>query len=218
MRVSKSLLSEPLTAYLDNTFIREHDVLQRLREETSRMENAGMQLAADQGQLLAMLVRLVGARQALEIGVFTGYSSTVVAMALPDDGRLIACDVSDEYTKVARRYWEDAGVAHKVHLHLGPALETLDLLRTDGFVFDFVFIDADKPNYLAYYEKALGMTRSNGLIALDNTLWSGRVADESAQDEGTNGMRQVNATIAADPRVDSILIPLGDGLTLARKR
>ena len=182
------------------------------------MESAGMQLAADQGQLLSMLVHLVGAKNALEIGVFTGYSSTVTALALPDDGRLIALDVSDEYTQVARRFWEAAGVAHKVELRIGPALESLDSLAREGASFDFVFIDADKPNYPAYYERAVELTRTNGLIALDNMLWSGKVADPSVQDESTGVIRKVNSIIAADSRVESILVPLGDGLTLARKR
>ncbi len=182
------------------------------------MPEHGMQLAADQAELLSLLVQLVGARRALEIGVFTGYSSLATALALPEDGKLIACDVSEEYTSMARRYWKEAGVEGKIDLRIGPALETLDRLKAEGAVFDFMFVDADKPNYPNYYEKGLELLRPNGLMAFDNMLWAGRVADESNTEESTVVIRALNQRIADDPRVQGLLIPLGDGLTLARKR
>jgi predicted O-methyltransferase YrrM len=215
--VDKSLLPQAISEYLDRTFIREPEVLARLREETAKMPQHGMQLDADQAQLLSLLVGLTQAKTALEIGVFTGYSSIATASALPEGGKLIACDVSEEYTNVARRYWKEAGVDHKIDLRLGPALETLDQIAAEGLVFDFVFIDADKPNYPNYYERALQLTRPNALIALDNMLWSGRVANKDENDETTTIIRSLNQKIADDSRVQSLLIPLGDGLTIARK-
>jgi caffeoyl-CoA O-methyltransferase len=216
--VEKSLLSPGITAYLDRTFVRESEIQKRLRAETRAMPEHGMQLAADQAELLSLLVQLVGARRALEIGVFTGYSSLATALALPEDGKLIACDVSEEYTSMARRYWKEAGVEGKIDLRIGPALETLDRLKAEGAVFDFMFVDADKPNYPNYYEKGLELLRPNGLMAFDNMLWAGRVADESNTEESTVVIRALNQRIADDPRVQGLLIPLGDGLTLARKR
>ena len=215
--MDKSLLPPSISAYIDQTFVREPEVLARLREETSKMPQAGMQLAADQAQLLGLLVGLTQAKLALEIGVFTGYSSIVTASSLAADGKLIACDVSEEFTGTARRYWKEAGLDHKITLRLGPALETLDQLKAEGLIFDFVFIDADKPNYPHYYNRAVELTRSNGLIVLDNMLWSGKVADPENADDSTSILRNLNKTIATDPRVQSILIPLGDGLTVARK-
>jgi caffeoyl-CoA O-methyltransferase len=194
--------------------------MRRLREETAPMENANMQVGPEQGQFMALLVELVGARNALEVGTFTGYSALAVALALPEDGRLVACDVSEEWTAVGRRYWEEAGVAHKIDLRLAPAVETLDALLAEGRggTFDFAFIDADKEGYDAYYERALELTRSGGLILLDNTLWRGKVADPTISDADTEALRALNTKLASDERVTLSLLPVGDGLTLARKR
>jgi caffeoyl-CoA O-methyltransferase len=169
---------------------------------------------------MALLVRLMGARRCLEVGVFTGYSSLAVALALPDEGRIVACDVSEEWTSVARRYWAEAGVAHKIDLRLAPALETLEALLVAGEAgcFDFAFLDADKENYLRYYEHALELVRPGGLIVADNTLWSGRVADPANTEAATVELRRFNARLLADDRVDLSVVPIGDGLTLARKR
>ncbi len=184
------------------------------------MEQSSMQIAPEQGQLMAWLVELIGARRTLEIGTFTGYSSLAVALALPEDGTLVACDRSEEWTTVARRYWEEAGVTQKIDLRLGPAIDTLDgLLREDGEEsFDFAFIDADKISYEAYYERALRLLRTGGVVAVDNTLWSGRVADPGVRDESTEAIRAFNEKLHADTRVTLSLVPIGDGLTLARKR
>ncbi len=213
-------LPDALHAYLLEASLREPPLLRRLREETAGMEQASMQIAPEQGQLLALLVELIGARRTLEIGTFTGYSSLVVALALPHDGTLVACDRSEEWTAVARRYWEAAGVAHKVDLRLGPAEETLDELVRSGSEgsFDFAFIDADKASYEAYYERVLRLLRPGGLVAVDNTLWSGRVADPAEIDEDTRAIRAFNAKLATDERITLSLVPIGDGLTLARKR
>lgn len=214
------LIPESLATYVENSWLREADVLRELREETAQMENASMQIAADQGQFMAFFVKTMGAKRCLEVGVFTGYSSTAVAMALPEDGQIIACDVSEEFTNVARRYWDKAGVTNKITLRLGPAVETLDglLAAGDAGTFDFAFIDADKPNYLAYYERCLSLLRKGGVIAIDNVLWSGKVADLDVIDEQTAAIRQVNEHLHRDERVDVCLIPIGDGVTLARKR
>jgi predicted O-methyltransferase YrrM len=179
-----------------------------------------MQIGPDQGTLLALLVRLTGARRALEVGTFTGYSALAVASALPEGGQLITCDVSAEWTAVARRYWEEAGVSGRIELRLGPAVETLaGLLRAGGAgSFDFAFIDADKPSYNAYYEACLGLVRPGGLIAIDNVLWSGAVADPAAVDPETAALRALNEKVRDDPRVDACLLTVGDGVMLARKR
>jgi caffeoyl-CoA O-methyltransferase len=179
-----------------------------------------MQISPEQGQFMALLARLTGARRCLEVGVFTGYSSLVTALALPVDGSIVACDVSEEWTAVARRYWREAGVAHKIELRLAPATETLDELLAQGQAgtFDFAFIDADKTNYLAYYERTLSLLRTGGLVLVDNTLWSGRVADPEVADADTVSLRHFNEVLHRDERVDLSLLPLGDGLTLARKR
>jgi predicted O-methyltransferase YrrM len=213
-------LSEAVRAYLITDGLREHPVLERVRLETASMPNAGMQVAAEEGALLAMLVRLLGARQVLEIGTFTGYSSTAMALALPADGRIVCCDLSTEWTDVARTAWTDAGVAGRVDLRIGPAVDTLDELLAGGqeSAFDLAFIDADKPSYDAYYERCLRLLRQGGVIAIDNVLWSGRVADPSVHDESTDAIRALNAKIAGDERVDPVIVPVGDGLTLARKR
>jgi predicted O-methyltransferase YrrM len=213
-------VSEDLTEYIRGVTVRESDLFRRLREETATRPNAMMQISAVQGQFMDMLVRLIGAKRTLEVGVFTGYSSTTVALALPEDGRIIACDVSDEYTSVARRYWREAGVEHKIDLRLGPAVETLDSLLSQhqGGSFDFAFIDADKENYDHYYERALKLLRPGGLIAIDNVLWHGKVLDDSIQDADTRAIRVLNKKLHHDERVFLSLIPVGDGMTLALKR
>ncbi len=206
--------------YLLSASLRDDKLLRRLRAETRRLPMGGMQISPEQGQFMALLVELLGAKTALEIGTFTGYSSLAVARALPDDGRLLCCDVSEEYTRVARKYWLEAGVAHKVTLELGPALATLDRLLKEGRgeSFDFAFIDADKTNYRHYYERCMALVRPGGLIAIDNVLWSGRVADAKRQDPDTRAIRAFNARLKRDGRVSLSMLPLGDGLSLALKR
>lgn len=213
-------LTDRLYAYLLAVSSREPPLLGELRSETSTLHGAGMQISPEQGQFMALLVRLVGARRCLEIGVYTGYSSLAVALAMPDDGRLVACDISEEWTTVARRYWARAGVAHKIELRLAPALRTLDALLEAGEAgnFDFAFIDADKQAYPDYYERALALLRPGGLICVDNTLWSGAVADPADTDPDTVALRNFNQRVHADARVDLSLLPVGDGLTLLRKR
>jgi len=213
-------LSDELYQYLLDVSLRDRDVLRRLREETAGMENATMQIGPDQGQLMALLVELIGARNALEVGTFTGYSALCVALALPEDGRLVACDISEEWTSVGRRYWEEAGVAHKIDLRLGPAADTLEALLAEERAgsFDFAFIDADKSGYETYYELVLRLLRPGGLAAIDNTLWEGKVADPSATDRDTEAIRAFNLRLKDDERVSLSLVPIGDGLTLARKR
>ncbi|QKD83214.1 SAM-dependent methyltransferase [Thermoleptolyngbya sichuanensis A183] len=217
----KSLgLSEPLHDYLLSVSLREPEVLRSLREETSRHPERIMQTTPDQGQFLALLVQLIGATKTLEIGVFTGYSSLAVALALPEAGQVIACDVSEDYTAIARRYWQQAGVAHKIALHLAPALETLDRLLAEGQAgtFDFAFIDADKGNYWNYYERSLQLLRPGGLIAVDNVLWGGEVINPDNQSPNTLAIREFNQKIHQDNRVSLSMIPVSDGLTLAVKR
>lgn len=213
-------LSDDLEAYVREVGAREPDVLARLREETAAIPQHGMQIAPEEGAFLAMLVELTGARRCLEVGTFTGYSSTAVALALPDDGRLVCCDVSEEWTAMARRYWDSAGVAGKITLHVAPAAETLDRLLADGEEdsYDFAFVDADKTGYDTYYERLLRLVRPGGLIAIDNTLWSGRVLDASDADEDTVALRTLNLKLARDERVSLCMLPLADGVTLARRR
>jgi caffeoyl-CoA O-methyltransferase len=200
---------------------REHPELAKLREATASHPRAGMQLSPEQGALLQRLVKLIGARRTIEIGVFTGYSALAVALALPADGRILACDVSDEFTRVGRPYWERAGVAGKIELVLEPAVHTLDarLAMGEAGRYDFAFIDADKASYDDYVERCLRLLRTGGLIAIDNVLWSGRVLErvDAAVDADTAALQQLNAKLAADDRVDLALLPIGDGLTLARK-
>jgi caffeoyl-CoA O-methyltransferase len=213
-------MTAALHRYLLDVTVREPDVLARLREETAPMAGAGMQISPDQGQLMQLLVQLIGARRAIEVGVFTGYSSLSVALALPADGKLIACDVNEEWTSIARRYWKLAGVDHKVELRLAPAQQTLDALLASGAAgtFDFCFIDADKDGYDAYYERCLQLSRPGGLIAIDNALWGGQVADPSVKDSETEAIRALNAKVGRDERVNINLLPVGDGLLLAQKR
>ena len=212
-------VAEDLAQYIRSVTLREPEILKRLREETAKLPNAVMQISAEQGQFMGMLIRLLAAKLTLEVGVFTGYSSTAVALALPEDGRIIACDVSEEYTTVARRYWREAGVERKVTLRLAPAVETLDSLTAEGKsgAFDFAFIDADKENYDRYYERVLKLLRTGGLIAVDNVLWHGKVVDQSAQDADTRAIRALNEKLHRDERVWVSMLPIGDGLTLAYK-
>ena len=214
-------LDDRLYDYLLEVSLREPDLLRRLREETGAMKQGGMQISPEQGQFMALLVRLMGARKTLEVGTFTGYSALVVALALPADGRLVACDVSEEWTSVARRYWREADVADRIELRLAPALETLDALIAIGEAgsFDFAFIDGHKPEYPDYFERSLALLRPGGLIAVDNTLWRGRVVDPRKVDgDDTRAIIDFNRRVHRDRRVDLSLVPIGDGLTLARKR
>jgi predicted O-methyltransferase YrrM len=214
------VLTDALYEYLLSVSLREPELLARLRQETARQEMARMQISPEQGQFMFLLLRLIGATRCLEIGVFTGYSSLVTALALPEDGRIVACDVSEEWTAVARRYWREAGVEPKIDLRIAPALETLDRLVEAGETgrFDFAFIDADKESYLPYYERVLQLLRPGGLLAVDNVLWSGRVADPEVSDADTAALRHFNESLHRDERIDLSLVPIGDGLTLARKR
>jgi len=200
--------------------LREPEVFRRLREETAKLSESHMQISPEQGQFMRLLIELTGAVKTLEIGTFTGYSALSVASALPDHGRLVACDVSETWTSIGKKYWEEAGVGGKVDLRIGPAAKTLDRLidAGEGGTFDFAFIDADKTGYDGYYEKCLTLLRAGGLIAVDNTLWHGRIADPSNNDEETVAIRNLLVKARDDERVSSSLIPIGDGLLLARKR
>lgn len=211
-------VNAPLAEYIEQTYTQEDDVWRRLRAETAALDWAGMEIGPDQAQLLGWLVRLIGARRCLEIGTFTGASGLAVARALPEDGRLICCDVSEEWTAIARKFWAEAGVAHKIDLRLAPALDMLAELRRSGApLFDFAFIDADKEPLPSYFEAVLELIRPDGLIAVDNTLWGGAVADPQRNDADTQAIRKFNETVARDPRVDVALLTVGDGVTLARK-
>jgi predicted O-methyltransferase YrrM len=213
-------LSEELHAYLLGTLPPEHDVLRRLRERTAQMPEHSMQIAPEQGAFMAWLARLIGARRYLEIGTFTGYSSTAVLLALPADGRAVCCDVSREWTDVAREAWTNAGVADRAELRIGPAVDSLDVLLAEGAAstFDLAFIDADKANYDTYYERCVRLVRPGGVIAIDNVLWSGRVADPARDDDDTQAIRRLNQRVARDGRVDAVMLPIADGLTLATVR
>lgn len=213
-------LDDKLYDYLLTVSVREPRVLTELREETSRLPGAGMQISPEQGQFMRLLVELIGARRTLEIGVYTGYSSICVAGGLPEDGCLVACDVNAEYTQMARRYWQRAGVEQRIVLELAPALATLDrrIAAGESGSFDFAFIDADKENYQGYFERCLQLLRKGGLIAIDNVLWGGSVADAQDQKSSTLAIRALNAQLFQDPRVSISLVPIGDGLFLARKR
>lgn len=211
-------LDDALYDYVLGHSLREHPAQAALREATRDHPYAGMQISPEQGQFMALLVRLLGARRTIEVGVFTGYSALTVALALPDDGHVLACDVSEEYTRVGQPFWKDAGVAHKIELQLAPALATLDARLAAGAAgsYDFAFIDADKSAYDSYYERCLQLLRPGGLIAIDNVLWSGRVAQPDA-DADTAALQALNDKLHHDPRIDLSLLPIGDGLTLARK-
>lgn len=212
-------ITDALHAYLLGVGVRESDAARRLRQATADLPMARMQISPEQGAFMQMLVRLIGARRTLEVGTFTGYSALVVAEALPPDGHIIACDVSAEWTAIGRPFWTQAGVAERIDLRLRPALETLDEVLADGGQgsLDFAFIDADKSNYDAYYERCLRLLRPGGLIGIDNSLWGGAVIDPSRQDDDTVAIRALNQKIRDDGRVDMVLVPIGDGLTLARK-
>ena len=213
-------VTDRLYDYLTTHALRENDVQKQLRKETAKLPMARMQISPEQGQFMSLLVRLMGAKKTLEVGVFTGYSSLCIALALPEGGKHVACDVSEEWTSIGRRFWQEAGVASKIDLRLAPALSTLDALLANGEAgtFDFAFIDADKLAYDAYYERALQLVRPGGLIAIDNVLWGGSVADLSDQDADTRAIRELNDKIHQDPRVEMSLLPIGDGVTLALKR
>jgi len=211
-------ITEELARYLEDTSTREDDVWRRLRAETAELQAGGMQIGPDQARLLSWLAKLIGARRTLEIGTFTGASALAVVQAMPEDGRLVACDVSEEWTSIARKYWIEAGVRHKIDLRLGPALDTLAALgREGGGLFDFAFIDADKEPIWSYYEGALALLRPGGLIAVDNTLWGGQVADPTVRDPDKEAIDAFNRRIIDDPRVDAVQLTVGDGLTLLRK-
>jgi predicted O-methyltransferase YrrM len=213
-------ISDELAGYVHRVGSREPEVLARLRAETATLPQHAMQVAPEEGAFLAMLAELTGVRRYLEVGTFTGYSSTAVALALPDDGHVVCCDVSEEWTAIARRAWAEAGVDHKVTLEIAPAVETLDRLIDDGegATYDMAFIDADKKAYDAYYERCLRLVRPGGLVAVDNVLWGGRVVDDAVDDEDTRAIRALNDKIAADERVSMVLLPVADGITLARVR
>ena len=213
-------LDDTLYHYLLDVSLRETPLLRRLRDETQALPMARWQVAPEQGQFLALLIKLIGARRVLEVGTFTGYSALSIAAALPEDGQLICCDIPGDYNATARRYWQEAGVAGRIELRLAPALETLARIEQEEGEggFDLVFIDADKANYPAYLESALRLLRVGGLAVFDNTLWSGRVLEENPQSEDTRAIQTLNRALKDDPRVDLSLLPLGDGLTLCRKR
>jgi predicted O-methyltransferase YrrM len=211
-------LPDSLYEYVLSVSLRESEVARMLREETARHPMARMQIAPDQGQFMGLLVRMMQAQRALEVGVFTGYSTLCVALALPEKGRLVACDIKQEWAEIGKRYWEKAGVAGKIDLRIAPATETLDALVKNGDTFDFAFIDADKENYIEYYERSLRLLRTGGVVAIDNTLWSGKVADGTANDSETTAIRAFNEHVKRDSRVETSLVPIGDGLTLALKR
>jgi caffeoyl-CoA O-methyltransferase len=219
MARSTITVDDRLAAYLEEIGRPETPVAHNLREETGKLPMAMMQIGGNQAAFMAFLVRAIGARRTLEIGTFTGYSALAVASALPPDGRVVCLDVSEEWTAIGRRAWAEAGVAKKIDLRLGPAVDTLDRMIADGEGgFDFAFIDADKGNYGRYYEQCLKLVRKGGVIAVDNVLWSGAVADPADHNESTAMIRAFNQTVRADERVDFCLIPVGDGLTLARVR
>ena len=212
-------LDETLYRYVLDHSVREHPAQAALREATRTHAHAGMQISPDQGQLMALLVKLIGARRTIEVGVFTGYSALCVALALPDDGRVLACDINDDYVSVGRPHWQAAGVAHKIDVQLAPALQTLDARIAAGEEgrYDFAFIDADKTSYDAYYERCLRLLRAGGLIAIDNVLWSGAVA-RSSKDADTLALQALNDKLLADARIDLAMLAISDGVTLARKR
>lgn len=212
-------LTENLYSYAIDNWLREDAVLAELREETARLPMSRMQIAPDQGQFMGLLVSLLGASKILEIGTFTGYSALTMARALPEAGKLVCCDVSEEWTEIARKYWQKADLTHKIHLHIAPAKETLSrLVESEAGTFDLAFIDADKENYDEYYEHCLCLIKQGGVILLDNVFWGGSVIDETIQDADTIAIRQMNKKIHTDDRVDISILPIGDGLTIVRKK
>jgi predicted O-methyltransferase YrrM len=214
-----SFIDQAIQEYIIATTVREHPLLRELREETARLPNARMQIGPEQGQFMALLAHAISARRYLEVGVFTGYSSLAMALALPREARIVACDVSEEYTSVARRYWQAAGVAGKVDLRIGPALDTLKRLSAESAApFDMAFIDADKANVNAYYDACIGLVRRNGLVLVDNVLWDGAVVDAQDHDADTVALREVSLRAGRDERVEATLLAICDGLLIARKR
>ena len=220
MSSRNAYIADEIYGYILDNSLREPPILEKLRRQTQEMPEGMMQISPDQGQFMGLVVRLTGARRVVEVGTFTGYSSTVMALALPADGHLVACDESAEYTDIAARYWREAGVADRIELRLGPAVGSLAALLTEGAAgsFDIAFIDADKVNYAAYYERCLELLRPGGLVMIDNVLWGGRTADAEVDDESTAAIRALNAAIHRDERGDCSLLSVGDGLTLACKR
>lgn len=220
MSRSSLRIDDALEAYLTKLLPEEPAVLARLREETSRLEAAAMQIGRDQGRLMTVLLCCLGAQRTIEVGVFTGYSTLITALALPNTGRIVACDINREWTDIALRYWREAGVADKIDLRIGPATDTLDAMLAAGEVetYDFAFIDADKPGYDGYYERCLALLRPGGVIAIDNALWGGAVANLAKNSEDTLAIRALNEKISRDPRVEAYLAPVGDGVHLAWKR
>ena len=222
MEMSRSSLriDEGLDAYLTTLLPEEPAVLVRLREETSRLEFAGMQIGWDQARFMTFLLSCLGARNTIEVGVFTGYSTLITALALPDAGRVIACDINREWTAIALKYWREAGVDDKIDLQISPARDTLDRVLADGNEesFDFAFVDADKTGYDGYYERCLALLRPGGVVMIDNALWGGSVADSADSSDDTNAIRALNQKISRDPRVEAYLAPVGDGVHLARKK
>lgn len=212
-------INDQIYDYLLSVSLKETDVQQELREETAKLKQAMMQISPDQGQFMALLVKLMNAKKIIEIGVYTGYSSLCMALAMPDDGRIVACDINKEYTDIAGRYWQKAGVAEKIELMLAPAIETLNMLLNNGEqdAYDFVFIDADKPEYPDYYERALQLIRPGGLIVIDNMLWYGKPADPSEKDKDTQAIREFNQQLFNDKRVQISMLTIADGVTLAMK-
>jgi len=219
MSTATIILDEKLREYLLNVSVKESEILRELREETAQMEYSAMQISPEQGAFMSFLVELIQAKRTLEIGVFTGYSALVVAMALSEDGIVTACDVSEEWANVGMKYWKKAQVENKINLRIAPALKTLDQLLSEGKqgTYDFAFIDADKIEYQGYFDKSLELLRIGGLIAIDNVLWGGSVIDDSIQDSSTKAIREFNENLSSDPRVSISMVPIGDGLTLACK-
>ena len=219
MSTATIILDEKLREYLLNVSVKESEILRELREETAQMEYSAMQISPEQGAFMSFLVELIQAKRTLEIGVFTGYSALVVAMALSEDGIVTACDVSEEWANVGMKYWKKAQVEDKIDLRIAPALKTLDQLLSEGKqgTYDFAFIDADKIEYQGYFDKSLELLRIGGLIAIDNVLWGGSVIDDSIQDSSTKAIRKFNKKLYQDERVSISMVPIGDGLTLARK-
>jgi len=219
MSTATIILDEKLREYLLNVSVKESEILRELREETAQIEYSAMQISPEQGAFMSFLVELIQAKRTLEIGVFTGYSALVVAMALPEDGIVTACDVSEEWANVGMKYWKKAQVENKINLRIAPALKTLDQLLSEGKqgTYDFAFIDADKIEYQGYFDKSLELLRIGGLIAIDNVLWGGSVIDDSIQDSSTKAIRKFNKKLYQDERVSISMVPIGDGLTLARK-
>ena len=219
MSTATIILDKKLREYLLNVSVKESEILRELREETAQMEFSAMQISPEQGAFMSFLVELIQAKRTLEIGVFTGYSALVVAMALPEDGIVTACDVSEEWANVGMKYWKKAQVEDKIDLRIAPALKTLDQLLSEGKqgTYDFAFIDADKIEYQGYFDKSLELLRIGGLIAIDNVLWGGSVIDDSIQDSSTKAIREFNENLGSDPRVSISMVPIGDGLTLACK-